>query len=106
MADQPQFTLVFYYIPEDCDDLRMPNAFAINKTVDNITLPDIESAFPLESEGGFIYRFKYKVNGNSVWLDLTNRKCKVPKVDGKIILKVTRKQAKYLEEPTSSASSN
>ena len=54
----------------------------------------------MQSEGGFIFRFKYKVNDSNVWLDLTNRKCKVPKVDAKIILKVTRKNAKYLEEPS------
>jgi hypothetical protein len=94
MADRA-FTLVYYYIPEDCDDLRMPNAFAVNKHLDDITLTDIESNFPLDGE--FIFRFKYKVNNASVWLDLTNKKCKVPKVDNRIILKVTRKVAKVLD---------
>lgn len=28
-------------------------------------------------------------------MDLSNRKCRVPKVDNRIILKVTRKVAKY-----------
>ena len=28
-------------------------------------------------------------------MDLSNRKCKVPKVDNRIILKVTRKVPKY-----------
>ena len=70
----------------------MPNAYAIPKNADEITLTDIEKLFPLEGE--FHYRFKYKYNGQSVWLDLNNKKCKVPKVDGKIIMKVTRKVAK------------
>ena len=30
-----------------------------------------------------------------MWLDLNNKKVKVPKCDGKIIMKVTRKKAKY-----------
>jgi hypothetical protein len=25
------FTLVFYYVPEDKDELNMPNAFAVQK---------------------------------------------------------------------------
>ena len=73
----------------------MPNAFAVSKHVDDITLTDIEQAFPLAGE--YIFRFKYKYNGASVWLDLSNRKCKVPKVDNKVILKVTRKVPKNLE---------
>ena len=41
---QPQkaFTLVFYYVPEDKDELTMPNAYAIPKAVNDITLADIE----------------------------------------------------------------
>jgi hypothetical protein len=100
MAEKP-FTLVFYYIPEDLDDLATPNAFAINKNADEITLTDIEQNFPLP--GDFIYRFKYKYNGTSVWMDLSNKKCRVPKIDNKIILKVTRKIAKYVPEPSDAA---
>ena len=86
------FTLVFYYVPEDKDELAMPNAFAVPKNMNEITLQDIESTFPLEGE--FIFRFKYKYSGSSVWLDLNNKKCKVPKCDNKIIIKVTRKVPK------------
>jgi len=96
MSEKP-FTLVFYYIPEDLDDLSTPNAFAINKNLDDVTLLDIEENFPLKGE--FIFRFKYKYNNASVWMDLNNKKCRVPKVDNKIILKVTRKIAKYVPEP-------
>jgi hypothetical protein len=40
MTDKP-FTLVYYYIPEDKDDLTMPNAFAVSKALEEITLADI-----------------------------------------------------------------
>ena len=93
-ADAP-FTLVFYYVPEDKDELATPNAFAVNKPLDNITLADIEDKFPLEGE--FLFRFKYLYQNQKVWLDLSNKKCNVPKCDKKIIMKVTRKVAKYLE---------
>lgn len=58
-----------------------------------MTLTDIEKSFPLQGE--FIFRFKYKYNGATVWMDLSNKKCKVPKVDNRVFLKVTRKVAKY-----------
>lgn len=54
---------------------------------------DIEASFPLQGE--YIFRFKYKYNGSTVWMDLSNKKCRVPKVDNRIILKVTRKIPKY-----------
>ena len=41
------FTLIYYYIPEDHDELSMPNAYAIPKSIDDITLSDIEKLFPL-----------------------------------------------------------
>lgn len=97
MSEKP-FTLVYYYIPEDLDDLQTPNAFAINKNLDDITLQDIEESFPLK--GGFVFRFRYKYNNASVWMDLSNKKCRVPKFDNRIVLKVTRKIAKYVPEPT------
>ena len=66
--------------------------------MDSITLNDIKSGFPLDGE--FFFRFKYRYNNASVWLDLSNHKCPVPKFDGKIIIKVTRMVAKItaLEE--------
>ena len=100
MAAQKDFTLVYYYVPEDQDDLAMPNAFAIPKALDAITLQDIESLFPLHDPehrpagDAYHFRFKYKYNGQSVWLDLANKQVKVPKVDGRIIMKVTRKYPK------------
>ena len=32
------FTLVFYFIPEDFDELSTPNSYAIPKNVNEITL--------------------------------------------------------------------
>ena len=96
---------MFYYVPEDYDELSMPNAFAVPKQLADITLQDIEQVFPLsqyeskvDGADPFIFRFKYKYNGNSVWLDLNNKKVKVPKCDGKIIMKVTRRNPKYTIE--------
>ena len=95
------FTLVFYYVPEDKDELTMPNAFALPKDLNDITLTDIEQHFPLD--GKFFFRFKYKYNDASVWLDLNNKQCKVPKCDNKIIMKVTRKEPKNTMERSQKA---
>ena len=81
----------------------MPNAYAIPKNINDITLIDIEKVFPLNEtkkynenvEYPFHFRFKYKYQGASVWLDLNNKRVKVPKCDGKIIMKVTRRNPKY-----------
>eukprot|EP00356_Strombidium_inclinatum_P015561 CAMPEP_0170493512 /NCGR_PEP_ID=MMETSP0208-20121228/14020_1 /TAXON_ID=197538 /ORGANISM="Strombidium inclinatum, Strain S3" /LENGTH=151 /DNA_ID=CAMNT_0010769449 /DNA_START=13 /DNA_END=468 /DNA_ORIENTATION=+ len=103
-------TIVYYHIPEDFDDPAMPNAFAVPKPLQEITLDDIEKSFPLgdsisknaptpssqkQRTTGFYFRFKYKFNGNVVWLDISNYKVKVPKCDDEIIMKVTRKNPKY-----------
>ena len=61
MSDQ-NFTLVFYYVPEDFDELGTPNAYAIPKAIGEITLGDIEQAFPLGEGSQFHFRFKYKYN--------------------------------------------
>ena len=47
MSGEPNYTLVFYYIPEDYDELVMPNAYAVPKPLADITLSDIEDLFPL-----------------------------------------------------------
>ena len=80
-------------MPEDKDELSTPNAFLIQSELNSITLEMIEKQFPLS--GDFFFRFKYQHAGANVWLDLSNRRCPVPKYDGKIIIKVTRKVAKY-----------
>lgn len=82
------FTLVFYYIPQDSDDLKYPNAFALPKDYSEITLNDIEANFPLEGE--YVYRFQYSHDGENVWLDINNKQVAVPSFNKKIIMKVTR----------------
>ena len=85
--------MIFYYVPEDKDELSTPNAFLMQCALADITLDKIERQFPLP--GDFIFRFKYSHSGQNVWLDLSNKKCPVPKYDNKIIIKATRKVAKY-----------
>ena len=83
------FTLIFYYVPEDKDDLGMPNAFGIKKSIDELRITDIKEQFPLE--GQYHFRFKYKHGSDLVWLDLVNSNCKLPTFNGQIFMKVTRK---------------
>ena len=83
------FTLVFYYVPEDKDDVDVPNAFGVKKAIQDLRLTDIQAQFPLE--GQYHFRFKYKHGTEYVWLDLVNPNCKIPIVDGRIVMKVTRK---------------
>ena len=89
----PENTMIFYYVPEDKDELSTPNAFMIQRGLNDITLDMIEKNFPMQGE--FFFRFKYSHSGANVWLDLSNKKCPVPKYDNKIIIKATRKVAKY-----------
>ena len=83
------FTLLFYYVPEDKDDVDAPNAFGIKKSIEELRLNDVKEQFPLE--GQYYFRFKYKHGSEYVWLDLVNTNCKLPTVDGRIIMKATRK---------------
>ncbi len=88
MADG-EFTLIYYYVPEDLDDMDIFNAFGIRKAIPDLRLADIQSQFPLP--GQYQFRFKYKQGTEYVWLDLVNPNCKIPAVDGKVIVKATRK---------------
>ncbi|CAI2383064.1 unnamed protein product [Moneuplotes crassus] len=96
------FTLVFYYIPEDKDDLKIPNAYAIPKDVNEITLNDIESFFPFKEK--FHFRFQFQHGDQVVWLDLNKKNVKVPQYKNKIIMKVSREVKKDLEKDLSSHS--
>ena len=93
-APQPSspHTMIFYYVPEDKDELTTPNAFIIRCPLADITLEMIERDFPMD--GAFFFRFKYNHSGQTVWLDLSNKKCPVPKYNNQIIVKVTRKVSK------------
>ena len=83
-----EFTLLFYYVPQDKDDLDAPNAFGIAKSMQNLILADVQEKFPLA--GRYYFRFKYKHNDEYVWLDLVNPNCKIPSVDGHVFIKATR----------------
>ena len=86
--------MVYYWVPEDKDELSMPNAFILRRPLAEVTLEMIENEFPLRGE--FVFRFKYSHTGQTVWLDLSNKRCPVPKYDNRIIMKVTRKVPKDL----------
>eukprot|EP00354_Favella_ehrenbergii_P000966 CAMPEP_0170468336 /NCGR_PEP_ID=MMETSP0123-20130129/11557_1 /TAXON_ID=182087 /ORGANISM="Favella ehrenbergii, Strain Fehren 1" /LENGTH=53 /DNA_ID=CAMNT_0010734885 /DNA_START=146 /DNA_END=307 /DNA_ORIENTATION=- len=53
--------MVYYWVPEDKDELGMPNAFIIRKALPEITLEMIENEFPMRGE--FVFRFKYSHTG-------------------------------------------
>ena len=84
-----ELTLIFYYVPEDKDDVDTPNAFGIKKSIENIRLKEIREQFPLHGE--YHFRFKYKHGSEYIWLDLVNADCKLPTIDERIIVKATRK---------------
>ena len=88
------FTMVFYYLPEDKDELSTPNAFLIKEQADKINMNQIKELFPME--GDFHFRFKFSYEGMAVWLDVQNMKVPVPRYKEKIIMKVMRKDAKDL----------
>jgi len=82
-----KFCLIYYYVPEDKDDPEFPNAFGVNLSQEEVRLSDIKSMFPLEGE--YIFRFKYKLNNATVWMDITDDS-KLPLFNGKIYMKATR----------------
>ena len=82
------YTMVYYYIPEDFDNVDELNAFGISKVIDEIKLSDIRQAFPIS--GKYHFRFKHLINKNIVWMDLNSDDCKALIFQNKIILKVTR----------------
>lgn len=54
------FTHIYYHIPEDFDTPELPNAFVIEKFINNISLKDVRECFPIE--GNYHFRFKF-LNG-------------------------------------------
>ena len=88
MVDR-NFTLIYYYVPEDMDDIDVPNAFGIKKGMQDICVSDIQACFPME--GRYHFRFKYKYGTEYVWMDVPKPDSKPPIVDGKIVFKATRK---------------
>ena len=93
--------MIYYWVPEDKDELAMPNAFILRRPISEVTLEHIEKEFSLK--GDLVFRFKYNHSGTTVWLDLNNKKCPVPKYENRIIMKVTRKVPKDTSAPSSGA---
>ncbi len=53
--------MVFYWVPEDKDELSTPNAFIVRRPLAEVTLEMIEKEFPMQ--GRFLFRFKYNHSG-------------------------------------------
>ncbi|EAS06970.3 hypothetical protein TTHERM_00977730 (macronuclear) [Tetrahymena thermophila SB210] len=85
---QKAFTMVFYIVPEDQDDIEQPNAFGIHKNQEDIKPSDIADSFPLPGE--YIFRYRYKFQNNIVWMDINSNSNKIPLFNGKIYIKATR----------------
>ena len=84
-------TYVFYHLPSDKDDPEHPNAYQINKPVDEITLQDVRENFPLP--GKYHFRFKVRLgdSNSSYWLDVNDDSKIVPPFGPRrIIVKVLR----------------
>lgn len=90
-------TLIFYHIPEDCDDQEEPNAYSMDKPIDQITLLDIKTSFPVE--GTYQFRFKVIYNKVSVWLDIDDDTGKIPQYSNMIIIRATRLSWYVAPEP-------
>ena len=91
-----QLTPIQYFIPEDKDDSDKFNVFMIYKDIDSVRYNDIKESFPLP--GTYYFRFKFKLNNQVVWIDLTNMNAPVPRFENKIIVKVSR--ISWTNEPT------
>ncbi len=94
-------TYVCYHLPSDKDDADHPNAFAVEKLTEEVTLRDIKSAFPLPGE--YHFRFKVKLDNGSFWLDFTRDDDVVPAFGHRrIVAKVLRLSWNNLSQNTSS----
>ena len=81
---------VFYYVPEDGDDMETQNCFTIRGISQaDLRLSDIHENFPLP--GQYHFRFQYLYMGKvTVWLDLSSETAKLPQVDNMIVIKALR----------------
>ena len=99
-------TIVRYFVPEDRDSEEKPNAFVIYKPIDELRLKDIKEYFPLPGDYHFRFKFELSKPKKSVWLDFNKEESKLPTIDGKILIKVSRLSWNKQEESTSSNSNN
>ena len=66
MADQ--YSLVYYFVPEDHEDESLLNNFGIPKPQKQLLLVDIQQCFPLKGE--YIFRFKSKFKKETIFIDI------------------------------------
>ena len=59
----------------------------------------IKDSFPLEGDFHFRFKFMIEATSTAVWLDVLNPKVPVPRYKDKIIMKVTRMEAKDVLAP-------
>ena len=59
----------------------------MNQAIEDVKVPDIKQAFPLDGE--YTFRFKTKVGNSKAWMDVKDD-AKIPLSDGKIVMKVSR----------------
>lgn len=95
MTSSPQKqapVLVYYYLPEDKDDVDVPNAFPVLGLGGALRLQDIKAKFPLPGKYHFRFKMVYGAGDAAIvlWMDTTNDAMQVPSYEGKIIAKVTR----------------
>mmetsp|Transcript_40198 Transcript_40198/g.93437 ORF Transcript_40198/g.93437 Transcript_40198/m.93437 type:complete len:173 (-) Transcript_40198:133-651(-) len=82
--------LIYYHLPEDKDEVDIPNAFPVLKPGGGIRLQDVRAKFPLP--GKYHFRFKTRLGDSSsaLWMDMTSEDSQVPTFEGRIVAKVTR----------------
>tara|TARA_B110000285_G_scaffold186956_1_gene212508 strand:+ start:82 stop:486 length:405 start_codon:yes stop_codon:yes gene_type:complete len=101
MESQDNYCDILYFVPEDNERLNPENqgddtqthynVFTIpDKTTQEVTLKDVQQWFPLPGDYHFRFQFVYQKN-IVCWLDINNFGCKLPQVDGMIVMKVLRK---------------
>lgn len=82
------FTLIYYYIPEDGESQTDLNTYGIQKAKEHVTLKDIKASFPLR--GKYNFRFLTKHNKANIYVDILNEDDNVPLADKKVIVKANR----------------
>lgn len=82
------FTLVYYYVPEDGEVQTDLNTYGVPKSKEKLTLKDIKSTFPLK--GKYAFRFLTKHNKTNIFVDLLSEDDNVPFVDKKVTVKANR----------------
>jgi hypothetical protein len=90
-------SVVYYHIPTDQDDPEIPNAFAVPKPLEDISMSDILGHFPLPGD------YHFRIRTSSGWLDLkSDHPAPLPVGGKRIVLKVLRLSWTKLNGPSKS----